>query len=160
MRKLTEKGFLEKYLQSLSLNNTSSINKLMKELPDNPRIIVPLAYYAYIMDLPEKTIKKNQILSQEVDAIRLGKRLHEIKKLKHTYEYASGRKNREDNLKRLMHKKLLLIMSEKGITNYRLYKSLGLDPSNTNSFIKNCNCDRVNIDTVRLMIKYAEEFVS
>lgn len=45
MRRLTEKGFMEGYLQSLFLNNTFSVNKLIKELPDNPRLIVPLERY-------------------------------------------------------------------------------------------------------------------
>lgn len=157
MRKLTEKGFMEGYLQSLSLNNTASVNKLIKELPDNPRLLVPLAYYAYIIELPEKTAKKSLALSSEIERIRTGQDQAEIQKLLNTYKYAAGKKSREDNLKKLMHKKLLVMLSEKGITTYKVYKALNLDPSNTNRFIKHCDCSRINIDSVRLMIKYVEE---
>ena len=69
----------------------------------------------------------------------------------------AGEKVREDRLKTLMHKKLLSIMSEKGITTYKIYKSLNLDPSNTNRFIKHCDCSRINIDTVRIIVKFVEE---
>ena len=157
MRRLTEKGFMEGYLQSLSLNNTSSVSKLIKELPDNPRLIVPLAYYAYIIDLPEKTVNKSQVLANELAMIKAGQKQAEIQKLLNTYQYAAGKKVREDRLKTLMHKKLLSIMSEKGITTYKIYKSLNLDPSNTNRFVKHCDCSRINIDTVRMIVKFAEE---
>ena len=49
------------------------------------------------------------------------------------------------------------MMSEKGITTYKIYKSLNLDPSNTNRFVKHCDCSRINIDTVRMIVKFAEE---
>lgn len=156
MRKLTEKGFMEGYLRSLSTNNTSSVYKLIKEIPDNPRLIVPLAYYAYLINLPEETAKKSQILSDEIVKIKNGQEEHEIQKIKNTYHYAAGKKEREDHLKQLMHKKLLVTMSEKGITTYKVYKTLNLDPSNTNSFIKHCDCSRIKIDSVRAMLKYVE----
>ena len=70
---------------------------------------------------------------------------------------AAGKKVREDRLKTLIHKKLLSMMSEKGITTYKIYKSLNLDPSNTNRFVKHCDCSRINIDTVRIIVKFVEE---
>lgn len=157
MRKLTEKGFMEGYLQSLSLNNTSSVNKLIKELPNNPRLLVPLAYYAHIIGLPEKTANKSSALASEIEKIKTGQEQAEIQKLLNTYKYAAGKKSREDHLKRLMHKKLLEKMAEKGITTYKVYKALNLDPSNTNRFVKHCDCSRINIDSVRKMVKYVEE---
>jgi len=157
MRHLTEKGFMEKYLKELSLSDTSSVYKLIKEIPDNPRILVPLAYYVSGLDTREKFCKKSEALANEVERVLDGTDDSEIDRLLSTYEYLAGKKTREDNLKKLMHKKICQLLAEKKVTTYRMYTDLSLDPSNTNKYIKDCDCDRISIESVRQLLQYLQD---
>ena len=154
MRKLTLKGFLEQYLIELSLGKTSSYHKLMKEIPNNPRIVFPLSYYVYIRNIPETKYSKSEIVSDMVNDIKMGRQETEIEKLLNTFDYYAGQKDREDNIKRLMHGKIIKTMNESHLSTYKISKDLNLDTSNTNSFIKNCDCSRLSLDNVRTIYSY------
>ena len=65
MRRLTHEGFLEKYICELSGLNTSSVSKTLKVLPDNPRILEPLALYAVMTNVSYNIISKNKDFMSE-----------------------------------------------------------------------------------------------
>lgn len=156
MRQLTKIGFMKIYLKELSISNTSSIYKLIKEIPENPKIIVPLAYYVSMLNNKEKYCKKNELLDDTVRDLFEDVKNDELDKIQTTYQYASQKKEREDYLKKLMHRKIIMLMNEKNITKYKIYTKLSLDPSNTNKFLKDCDCDRISIENVRLILDYVK----
>ena len=56
-----------------------------------------------------------------------------------------------------MQKKIVEMKKEKGITNYRIYKALNLNPGNVNSFLKNGDTGKVGLNTARRMLKYVNQ---
>lgn len=65
-----------------------------------------------------------------------------------------NRKKNDDKIKSIMQKRIVEVQQEKGITNYRIYKALNLNPGNVNAFLKNGDTGKVGVDTVRRMLAY------
>ena len=65
MRKLTMKGFLEEYIIELSGIQTSSVSKLIRVIPDNPRLLEPLAMYAVLTETSDKICRKDILFYEE-----------------------------------------------------------------------------------------------
>lgn len=161
MRPLTLRGYLKQYLIELSYSNTASVSKLLKELPENPRLQEPLVVYAILNNTSSNICRKNLQFYQEYVYIKenfshLAQLSGNYQKLMNSYHYASSRKQNDDDTKQKMRNRILIIQKEKHITNYRIYMDLGLNPSNVNYFLKHGNCDKLHIDTVRKIWKYLE----
>lgn len=173
MRRLTFKRYLERYVRSLSLGNTNSIYKLCGELPANHRLREPLFLYAlctgkvglllkaadgcecgsHFAEMAEKYSWDDIEKALEGKDTSLGKNYHK------TYRsYVCRRDMPETNssTKTLMRDKIKRLQDNKGISNYRLYTDLNLNPGNTNAFLKNGDVNKVSLDAARNMLRYME----
>jgi len=173
LRELTFNGYLKKYVRFLSIEKTNSIYKLAKEVPHNLRLREPLFLYAY-------SVGKVDILLKATSNYSTCFRYSELVK-QYTYEdllialeemdeqlgwdylkvyksYCSRRDKSKTNTdtKVLIHKRIRCLQVEKGISNYRLYTDLNLNPSNTNAFLKHGNVGRFKMETAEKMLDYLE----
>lgn len=161
MRKLTLKGYLETYLINLSYSNTSSVSKLIKELPNNPRLKEPLVVYSILTETTERICMKNREFYSEYEYVKnnysnLRTLSRNYEKLLKSFEYASNKKINDDDTKQKMRERILFIQRDKNISNYRIYTDLKLNAGNVNSFLKHGQCNKLHIDTVRKIWKHVE----
>lgn len=70
-----------------------------------------------------------------------------------------SRKNRgraDDYAKELMRQKVKRLQEKNGVTNYRIYTDLKLNPGNLNAWLKHGDSDKVSLDTARRTLRYVE----
>lgn len=174
MRRLTFKGYIESYITELSYAGTSSISKLVIELDDNPRLREPLALHAHLTKMPRGIEQKAPEFYAEYKHIseRLGyeKRessilLEEIgllsddyKKVVNSYMYERNRIERDNETKLLMRNRIIKLQEEKDISNYKIYKALGLNYGNMNYFLKNGSVEKLTLNTVREILKFVRNY--
>ena len=84
----------------------------------------------------------------------------EYKTIYENYLNQKNTKRNNDKLKALMQKKIVEVQTEKGITNYRIYKALNLNPGNVNAFLKNADTSKVGLDTVRNILVFVNNCVA
>ena len=174
MRELTFAGFLKNYVRSLSMTNTNSLYKLAEEAWDrNPRLREPLLLYAVFTDKIEVLLRATkapalysdyQDLISKYDKVGFEAALRDTKssvpgKYKKVWQSYLTKKNRlqnDNHTKELMRNKIVKLQKVKGVSNYRLYTDLGLNPGNFNSWLKYGETRKVSLDTARRTIKYLE----
>ena len=83
--------------------------------------------------------------------------LREYRTIYENYLNQKNAKQNEDKIKALMQKRIVEVQAEKGISNYRIYKALNLNPGNVNAFLKNGDTGKVGIDTARRMLAYVNQ---
>lgn len=177
MRELTFKGFLMQYVKQLSQQNTLNLHKLTAEAnSDNPRLREPLLLYAMI------TAKQNLLL-MEAQGSALCEHYTELisrysaeqmttlldtgspalteayHKVWRSYENCRNRLQADNHSKELMRKKVKRLQEQNGITNYRIYTDLKLNPGNLNAWLKNGDGNKVSLNTARMTLHYVETFV-
>ena len=175
MGRLTFPGYLKRYVRSLAGINTNSIFRLAKEAGANYRLREPLFLYALSVDKVDILLRgvKDNLLRDEYAVLAnkyswdemlsalessdrlLGSNYHKVYR-----SFISKRDMPQTNCdtKVLMHKKVKSLQDSKGISNYRLYTDLKLNPSNTNYFLKHGDVNKVSLDVARSMIAYLEAF--
>lgn len=170
MRKLTIKGFIASYIEELSYSNTSSISKLVEELDKNPRLMEPLVLHAILSGMPQRVCEKNpsfyteyiQMCYKISDSAYILENKNELperyRKVVEAYEYKAKRVENDNHTKLLMREKIIQIQFQKGITNYRIYTNLQLNPGNVNSFLKNGAANKLAIDVVRDMWTFVKNY--
>jgi len=153
---LTYKGFLKRYVREISGLSTNNIDTLAyvacKELP---RLRYPL--YAYAKE-HGKLDKLNRVLSQlnyELSTLTENE-AWEKAKLMDVYNYHKNKRENESRVKGLVHSKIIHLQTEKGISNYRISKDLGLNSGNVNVFIKNGN--KLALITVEQIFEYLKKY--
>ena len=174
MRELTFKGFLKQYVYSMSSSKTYSLYKLVNEAATiNPRLREPLFLYALFED-------KGKVLLQATKDTRLKEEysnllknydkssmktalannspeLHErYLKVYVSYTRLMMRKDNNKHIKELLHTRIRQLQENKGISNYRLYTDLKLNPSNVNTFLKTGNPRKVSQSTADKLLSYLE----
>lgn len=174
MRELTFRGFLAQYVKQLSAEETNSLYKLAAEASsNNPRLREPLFLYAVYT-------KKEKVLLQATKEPNLRMEYQQMAALytadvmTELFEQASpklpaeyhkvwrsyqSRKNRgqaDDHTKELMRQKVKLLQEKKGVTNYRIYTDLKLNPGNLNAWLKHGDGDKVSLETARKTLRYVE----
>ncbi|MBO4682415.1 MAG: hypothetical protein J5618_00975, partial [Bacilli bacterium] len=82
----------------------------------------------------------------------------EFKKIYTSYQHKIKVIEYSDITKEKAHENIIRIMSEKGITNYRVYKDLKLNPGNINDYLTNNNVKKVSLDTVKRIYNYVSSF--
>ena len=68
-----------------------------------------------------------------------------------------SQKNRKDTdaqTKELMRQRILAMQADKGVSNYRIYKELNLNPGNINDWLKNGAGEKVSLATARRAFEY------
>lgn len=173
MRELTFRGFLTEYVRTLSFAGTTSVRKLVKEAAtENPRLREPLLLYALFSG---KTALLMQAASQYgleaqysellskydcrtmENALMQGNVLpQEYKKVWNSYQRRKNRLAADNCTKELMREKVRRLQAEHGITNYRIYTELNLNPGNLNAWLKHGDCGKVSLNTARSVLRFAK----
>lgn len=174
MRDLTFAGYLKSYVRSLSTTETNSLYKLAEEAADkNPRLREPLLLYAVFTDKTEVLLGAAKVPALYSDYNNLTNRYdkagfeaalqeassplpEEYKKVWRSYLSKKNRLQNDNHTKDLMRNKVVKLQKAKGVSNYRLYADLGLNPGNFNAWLKYGDPNKVSLDTARRTVKYLE----
>ncbi len=177
MRALTFVGFLSRYVRELSMSGTNSISKLAREAAaDNYRLREPLLLYALFTD--NRALLRNSIdndaLNKQYNAIfdqyNKAQMLQSLKnndpalpteyrKVWRSYLAQKNRKETDAQTKKLIRQRILSMQKEKGVSNYRIYKTLGLNPGNINDWLKNGAGEKVSLTTARKAFEFVQNTV-
>lgn len=172
MRQLTFQGFLETYVKQLSGAETTSIQRLVMECGNFPRLKEPLFMYALETDKLELLVHYAE-KSGEYELLQWSKAYTKDKlksavvrrspevpvnfqKVWDSYQYFANKKTHENETKELMREEILKIQDQKNISNYRLYKDLNLNAGNINTWLKNGEGNKVSLQTARRILQYAK----
>ena len=176
MRTLTFRGFLGQYVSALSLSGSKRLYTLAEEAAStNPRLKEALFLYALFSDNAPYllTVTKSLATAQEYNSLlgRYDKTSMETallnnepslsveyRKVYKSYLAVRDKNKGEQHTKSLMRAKIMRLQSEKGVSNYRIYKDLGINHGNMNAYLKNGDCSKVSLDTARKTIHYLESF--
>lgn len=168
MRQLTFPGFIRSYVRSLSLCDSTNIRKLAAEAAsDNPRLREPLLLYADSVRKTELLRSAHEELAayygplldrQDLaELLSRGELPAEYAKVWTTFLSLRDRPEADAQTKEWMRRKLLRIASEKGISNYRMYTDLHLNPGNVNAWLKHGADEKVSLDTARRILEYVSK---
>lgn len=166
MRELTFKGYLEQQLCEMSGYKSKSLYKFAKSSADNARLKNVLCLYLnnYANDsLKIKIRKKYPAIADECkkteykSAESFDDSLSDYKTIYENYLYKRDLKKSENKIIRLMQKQITLAKQEKGISNYRIYKSLNLNPGNINAFLTNGDVTKVGLNTARTILAFVRD---
>lgn len=169
MRQLTFKGFLASYVEELSYSGTSGISKLVKEVEQNPRIKEPLILYGIVGGMPRGIKKKypdfyaeymqvSELLQKTAQPeFCTGILPVKYDKVILAFEYERNKIQRDTDTKMLMWRKITEIQNQKGISNYRIYTDLNINPGNANCFLKHGRVEKMGLDTARRILQYVRD---
>ncbi|MFB0921470.1 MAG: transcriptional regulator [Oscillospiraceae bacterium] len=174
MRELTFTGFLKSYVRSLSEAETNSLYKLANEAANkNPRLREPLLLYAKFTDSTDvllRAAQKTALYSEYKDlaykydkagfeAALQDSSSHlpdEYKKVWRSYLSKKNQLQNDNHTKELLRNKVVKLQKANGVSNYRLYADLRLNPGNFNAWLKYGDPSKVSLDTARRTVKYLE----
>lgn len=177
MRELTFVGFLSRYVRELSMSGTNSISKLAREAAtNNYRLREPLLLYALSTDNSALLLKSidNETLIEQYNAIlnkyskaQMLQALKEndpslsaeYRKVWRSYLAQKNRRETDAHTKELIRQRILSMQKEKGVSNYRIYKALGLNPGNINDWLKNGAGEKVSLTTARKAFEFVQSAV-
>jgi hypothetical protein len=168
-------GYLKQYVRRLSGQDTTSLYKLADYAKDSHRLRAPLFLYAMCngkVDLLLKATKDKELnryygqlagkytfdglmVALDNKDASLDENFHK------TYNSFVQKRDMPQTHKRAklsMHDKIRRLQNEKGVTNYRLYTDLNLNPSNVNNFLKNKDVANISRGTARQMMLYLEAY--
>ena len=177
MRELTFKGFLARYVKQLSRSDTNSLYKLAEEASgDNPRLKEPLllfALYSGKQTVLLQATKDQNLLVEYQKMVSLYSadqmtRLFEdnssvlsngYHKVWRSYQSQKNKGQSDDYTKELIRQKIKRIQEEHGVSNYRIYTDLKLNPGNVNAWLKHGIADKVSLDIARRILDYVEDYL-
>lgn len=176
MRELTFKGFLSWYVKQLSMQDSNSIFKLVAEAVGcNPRLQEPLLLYALYSDKQNILLQASKgcdlyddyrYLLSQYDVDEMTELLKtsspvlpdEYHKVWRSFLCLKNRREADNHTKELMRQKVKRLQEKSGITNYRIYTDLSLNPGNVNAWLKHGEADKVSLDTARRVLSYLENY--
>ncbi|MCL2655036.1 MAG: transcriptional regulator [Coriobacteriia bacterium] len=171
MRKLSFKGFLARYLQELSGQNSLRLSHLARQAEsENPRLREPLLLYAAVTGATHAllaALQDGKLKTEYSYLLTLGNlenllrnddnRLPErYRKVYRSYQSVRDRQNADDHTKQLMWRKVRGLQEKKRVSNYRVYTDLQLNPGNANAFLKHGDTSKLSLNTAREMLRYLE----
>ena len=80
----------------------------------------------------------------------------QLQKVYDSYLVKRDWKKGENHSKSLMWNKITKLQKEKSISNYRIYKDLGLNPGNINAYLKHGDSSKLSLATARRTLDYLE----
>lgn len=174
MRALTFSGFLAQYVKQLAAEETNSLYKLAAEAgSNNPRLREPLLLYAVYTQKEKVLLQATKEPNLRMEYQRMVT-LYSADMMTEMFEQASpelpaeyhkvwrsyqSRRNRgqvDEHTKELMRLKVKRLQAQKGVTNYRIYTDLKLNPGNLNAWLKHGDGDKVSLETARRTLRYVE----
>ena len=171
MRELSFPGFLSRYVVSLSAGDSRSLRRLCAEAAGtNARLREPLLLYAAFsgkLDYFGTQAKKAgldgyygsllTIPGEKLEnALQNGMLPSEYQKVWNSYLVEKHQKDRENETVALMRQKILRLQKQSGVSTYRIYTDLQLNPGNVNAWLKHGNHDKVSLDTARTILNYVK----
>lgn len=174
MRELTFRGFLTQYVKQLSVQNTNSLYKLAAEASgDNPRLREPLLLFAMYTQKQDVLLNVTKDAALHEHYARLAAQFAaeqmtamfeqaspdlpaEYHKVWRSYQSRKNRNQADNHTKELMRKKVKRLQEKNGVTNYRIYTDLKLNPGNLNAWLKHGDSDKVSLETARMTLHYVE----
>ena len=158
-------NYLKEYLQDVSGFQTANIHKLADASKKNLRIRDCLILYCALSNT-QKIL--NQFTNNKYEDVL--KRLNEynflsdefsdfeFKKIYTSYQHKINVTEYSDITKEKAHDNIVRMMNEKGISNYRVYKDLNLNPGNINDYLTNKNVKKVSLQTVKQIYNYVSSY--
>jgi len=174
MRELTFRGFLTQYVKRLSKANTNSLYKLAEEASSgNARLREPLFLFALYSGKQTVLLQatKDQSLFAEYERLALQYSVSEMTQLLErsapelpnayhkVWRSFQSKKNAgqsDDHTKELMRQKVRRLQERYGVSNYRIYTDLQLNPGNVNAWLKHGIANKVSLETARRTLRYVE----
>ena len=174
MRELTFRGFLTQYVRQLSEQETNSLYKLAAEAgSSNPRLRDPLLLYAVYSQKQDVLLMatKDAALYEQYSQLVLRYTMDEMTdlleqaspmlaaeyhKVWRSYQSRKNRGQADNHTKELMREKVKRLQEKNGVTNYRIYTDLKLNPGNLNAWLKHGDSDKVSLETARMTFRYVE----
>lgn len=174
MRLLTFKGFLKSYVYELSDCKSYSLMKLARESSSkNPRLREPLLLYALLTYDKATALRllrsdsalvsdysqffaKYKTTEELLNALNQASSDVPLSYLKVFKSYLSV-KNRcanDSHTKSLMRTKMLQLQQQKGVSAYRVYTALKLNPGNYHAFMKKNQLDKLSLENTRGAYEY------
>ena len=178
MRELTFKGFLAQYVKRLSKFDTNSLYKLAEEASnDNARLREPLFLFALYSGKQTVLLQatKDQNLCAEYQKMVSQYSVdqmtqmfedndsalpNEYHKVWRSFQSQKNRGQSDDHTKELMRLKVKRLQEQYGVSNYRIYTDLKLNPGNVNAWLKHGVADKVSLETARRTLRYVEGCLS
>lgn len=175
MRQLTFKGFLTRYVRGLSYQDTNSLYKLTQEAAtSNPRLVEPLFLYALYTKNLEVLLRAakhtskfdvfaslaDQYNETDMDALfenNSAELPDAFRKTWRSYQSIKNRTVSDNQTKDFMRRKIVRLQESKRITNYRIYKSLELNPGNVNAWLKTGASEKVSLETARRILQFVQQ---
>ena len=158
MRQQTFLGYIKWYLRDVSALNTLSVRKLAEESKRNLRIRDALALYCVFTDKTDAFTRYTGISLENLNPsnyLEADPRQFSFAKILESYRAKKTAPEVDADTKARMRANILAMMDEKGITNYRLYTDLGLNPGNANAFLKHGDTKKMSMGNVKRMFFYA-----
>lgn len=174
MRALTFSGFLAQYVKQLAAEETNSLYKLAAEAgSNNPRLREPLLLYAVYTQKEKVLLKATKEPKLRMEYQRMvtlysadmmtelfeqasPKLPAEYHKVWRSYQSRRNRGQADEHTKELMRQKVKRLQAQKGVTNYRIYTDLKLNPGNLNAWLKHGDAEKVSLETARRTLRYLE----
>lgn len=174
MRALTFSGFLAQYVKQLAAEETTSLYKLAAEAgSNNPRLREPLLLYAVYTQKEKVLLQATKEPNLRMEYQRMvslytadvmtdlfkqasPKLPAEYHKVWQSYQSRRNRGQADEHTKELMRQKVKRLQAQKGVTNYRIYTDLKLNPGNLNAWLKHGDGDKVSLETARRTLRYVE----
>lgn len=178
MRELTFKGFLAQYVKQLSKYHTNSLCRLAEEAScENARLKEPLFLFALYSDKQAvllQATKDPNLLAEYQKMVLLYSAdqmtrmftdhasvlSHEYHKVWRSFQTQKNRGQSDDHTKELMRLKVKRLQERCGVSNYRIYTDLKLNPGNVNAWLKHGASDKVSLETARSVLRYVEGYGS
>lgn len=174
MRKLSFEGFLAQYVNKLSCASSSSMRSLAKEaLNVNPRLREPLMVYAVIS-------RKTSALLSAVEGTAFGATCsrffsaydaetlpmalnaqtqdlpREVQKVWLSYQAVLQRPERDVRVKALYCERVMQLQNQTGVSTYQLCKTLGLNNSNTCTWLRTKEGRYMTLENARKILTYLQ----
>ncbi|MDR1299640.1 MAG: hypothetical protein LBJ84_05255 [Oscillospiraceae bacterium] len=171
MKKLTFKGFLLRYLMSLSGKNTRSIAIFAEMANDNPRLVEPLVLYTFASGADPSRLQASATARREYVELQTcadsGDALVRVladseaplpvsyRKVYDTYKYYASRTENDRYTITLMHKKIVKLLEAQRLPPYRVCKELELNSGNFYAFYRHGDATKLSLATARRVLEYA-----
>jgi hypothetical protein len=174
MRRLTFEGFLESYVKYLSGEETLALPRLVSLVSTEPRLVEPLVLWAGATGRGARLARLargDRALASEVGLVeklasegRLEAALTsgdpvlrpEYAKAWRSYAARRDAPARDARLKLDARARVLALKAEKGVSQYRMAKDLGLNPGNLNAFLVQGDPRKLGLDKAYALVRYVE----
>lgn len=161
MRKQEYKNYVASYLKRLSESGSLRISVLSAEAKTNHRLMDSLALYCLLFNKKDLFIRYVDSPYREeffrLESEYTPSSLFDFTKIRNSYESRAKSKIYDDDTKAKVWKTIRSCLKEKGLSNYRVYKTLKLNPGNANAFLKNGDTSKLSLENIKRIYAFVVE---